>query len=325
MEMIEGTETKGHVLPYIPTDLAIIIPTKNRPNEVHMLLQSITELDCEVGRIIVVASGQDIRAVVMAFAEKLPVEYFTSGPGQIMQRNKGIALLDHSTRLVATIDDDVVFYNNAVSEMIRFWNFVEPETAGIGFNIVNQPGHNHTWLRGLFGVSRPEPGKVLKCGRNTGILNIKQNIKTEWLNGGGTTWRQNILQKNPHKAIKSNWAIFEDLIFSYPLGKKYPLYICYNSQIEIDNIVNQKESKLISMYRGKTQFLWGLYFVNTNSDLSLIMHFYSEFLHLITILIKGLKNSNKFFWGVGMLMGALLSLQILIRNKTILNILEENT
>ena len=34
-----------------------------------------------------------------------------------------------------------------------FWNSVEPQTAGVGFNIVNQKGHKHDWLRGLLGVS----------------------------------------------------------------------------------------------------------------------------------------------------------------------------
>jgi len=323
--MIQGAKTNGHVYPYITTDLAIIIPTKNRPNEVNMLLQSITELDCEVGRIIVVASGHDISTEVLAYSDKLPVEYLTSEPGQIMQRNMGIALLDHSTRLVATIDDDVIFYKDSVSEMIRFWNLVEPETAGIGFNIVNQSEHNHNWLRGFFGISSLEAGKVLKCGRSTGILNIKQNIKTEWLNGGGTTWRQNILQNNTHKVIKSNWAVFEDVIFSYPIGKKYPLYVCSKSKIEIDIIKKNKDSKMDSIYRGKTQFLWKLYFVTNNLDLSLIMHFYSEFLHIMILFIKSFKNSNKIFWGFGILIGIVLSLKILVGNKTIINLLEENT
>ena len=43
---------------YDSKDLAIIIPTKDRPKEVKRLLKSICELDCRVGRIIVVASGR---------------------------------------------------------------------------------------------------------------------------------------------------------------------------------------------------------------------------------------------------------------------------
>ena len=56
---------------YVSKDLAIIIPTKDRPKEVGRLLQSIKELDCEVGRVIVVYSGQDISDVVIEFSKIL--------------------------------------------------------------------------------------------------------------------------------------------------------------------------------------------------------------------------------------------------------------
>ena len=137
------------------------------------------------------------------------------------QRNKGIALLDKSTRLVATMDDDAVFHKDAVSEMIKFWNKVEIETAGVGFNIVNVIGHKHNWLRGLLGISAPEPGKVLKSGNTTSICNVKESIKCEWLNGGGTVWRQDVLKKYPHDEIKSGWAVCEDIIFSYPKSYRF--------------------------------------------------------------------------------------------------------
>ena len=162
---------------YVSKDLAIIIPTNNRPKEVARLLQSIKELDCEVRRVIVVASGQDISDVIMKFPEYIPLEYYSSEPGQIRQRNKGIALLDKSPRLVATMDDDSVFHKDAVSEMIKFWNNVETETAGVGFNIVNLNGHKHNWFRGLLCISAPEAGKVLKSGNTTSICNVKESIR----------------------------------------------------------------------------------------------------------------------------------------------------
>ena len=238
-EVNDNKNTRTH---YVSKDLVIIIPTKDRPKEVCRLLQSIKELDCEVGRVIVVASGQDISDVVIEFSKILPVEYYSSESGQIKQRNKGISLLNDSTKLVATIDDDAFFYKTAVSEMILFWNSVETETAGVGFNIVNQKGHKHNWLRGLLGVSVPEPGRVLKSGNSTSISNVKESIRSEWLNGGGTVWRQEILLKYPHAEIKSNWAVCEDLIYSYPKSKKYPLYVCCNSKINIEDVAMLREN-----------------------------------------------------------------------------------
>jgi len=323
--MTDKLKNNTETLPYFSKDLAIIIPTKDRPKEVRRLLKSITELDCKVGRIIVIASGQDIQDVVMTFVDQIPVEYYSSQPGQIKQRNKGIALLDESTKLVATKDDDAVFHKTAISEMIKFWNSIEADTAGVGFNIVNQPGHSHTWLKGVFGVSVPEPGKVLKSGFSTAITNVKQNIRSEWLNGGATVWRQDILKNHPHHEINSQWASFEDLIFSYPIGKKYPLYISKNAQIKIDSIYSCTLNAKTLIYRGKTNFIWGTYFVTKNSDMSIFGYIYYKLLQLIITLIKGVNNKHKLFEGIGIIHGFVLVLPALIANKNFTEIIEDNT
>ena len=44
---------------YKTTDLAVIIPTKDRPVQVKRHLQNLVGQNCEVGRVIVVVSGQD--------------------------------------------------------------------------------------------------------------------------------------------------------------------------------------------------------------------------------------------------------------------------
>jgi len=308
---IEKSSTKL----YVSTDLAVIIPTKDRPREVSRLLQSISELNCKVGRIIVIASGQDIRDQVMFFMDRIPVEYCSSEPGQIKQRNKGISLLDDSTKLVATMDDDAVFHKDAVSEMIQFWNSIPSETAGVGFNIVNQPANRHTWLRGLCGVSVPEAGKVLKSGVCTPIKNIDHNIRTEWLNGGATVWSQEILRNYEHNEINSKWAVFEDLIFSYPIGKKYPIYVCKSSNVKIDESFYNKDDIFTSIYKGKTLFIWGYYFVSLNSNLSIRQYLFYHFFHIILKIIRT-RNKEVLFEGIGALYGSILVLKGLLFNDS---------
>ena len=91
--MIKGKKT------YTGKDLAFIIPTKDRPEKVRNLLQSIAKQGIPCCRIILVDSGSSIKNIVDAFSERLPVEYYRCDPpGQIRQRNMGIALLDGSTR-----------------------------------------------------------------------------------------------------------------------------------------------------------------------------------------------------------------------------------
>jgi hypothetical protein len=223
------------------------------------------------------------------------------------------------------MDDDAVFHKTSITEMINFWNNVETETAGVGFNIVNQVGHQHTWLRGIFGVSVPEPGRVLKNGLNISISNVKHDIRSEWLTGGATTWRQDILQNYPHEEICSKWAFSEDLIFSYPIGKIYPLYISKDANVEIDNLISYTENAKTLIYKGKTQFIWGAYFVVRNLEMSTLSFMYRETLYLITTLLKGTINKKYFFKGIGIFQGFLIVIPALIAKNKFTILIEKYT
>ena len=149
---------------YTAQDLAFIIPTKNRPDEIKRLLDSILDLDCTVGRIIIVSSGIDLTHTIEPYLKDLNnLLLISSGPGQIKQRNLGIELLDHNTRLVATLDDDVVLSTDCVSKIISFWNTAPSNTAGVGFNISNYPSHKSSFFQNTIGFNSSNPGRVLHC------------------------------------------------------------------------------------------------------------------------------------------------------------------
>ena len=61
---------------YKTTDLAVIIPTRNRPFQVKLHLQSLVEQDCEIGKVIVVASGKDIKDIITQFENKVYMQFF---------------------------------------------------------------------------------------------------------------------------------------------------------------------------------------------------------------------------------------------------------
>ena len=273
---------------YTPFDLAIITPTKNRPLHIQRLLTSIINLDCAVGRIIIVSTGEDLTDIIKPFLKDLNnISYIASEPGQIFQRNRGIELLDESTKLVATLDDDVVLSNDCVSKIIEFLNSAPPDTAGAGFNISNHPSHKSSFLQNLIGLNSPYSGRVLKSGINTAITNIEVSIETQWLNGGATVWKQDILKSYKHFEINSRWAICEDLIYSYPLGKLYPLYVCSDAKISCD-LPSHQNSLPIHFQRSLTLVLWHFYFVSQNTDLSKIRFFFFYFIKLIHLIFSSI-------------------------------------
>lgn len=257
---------------YKTTDLAIIIPTKDRPVQVKRHLQSLVDQNCELGRVIVVASGQDIKNIVLGFADSLPVEYYYSEPGQIRQRSLGISKLDEKIKLVASMDDDITYESEAINSMVSFWNTTNAETAGVGFNIIETKGHCYSWIKGLIGFDSKEEGKVLKNGSNLSLRNIDQTIFPQYLNGGSTVWKKSILQKFPHHSILSKRAFNEDVIYSYPIWKKgYEMIVYHGACVRMEEIpgsfsMNKYKDKY---YMAKASVFWRYLLVIQNKNLSI--------------------------------------------------------
>ena len=259
---------------YTAQQICVLVPTKDRPEHVKNLLKSIADQDERVGRIIMVATGENIQATVEEFSNVLPIEYFhTSQSGQIRQRNMGIQKLDDRTCLVACLDDDIVLGPGAIKEMIQFWNSTPEDTGGVGFNItngINTPPH---LLYQLLLVDHRLPGRVLPSGNQSSISHLQTNIRSQWLAGGTTVWRQDILVNNRHKEIDTKWAIAEDLIFSYPVGKVFPLYVCASATVSHNHYPYDGQDNQWHFLYGRTQSLWVYHFVRSNRELSKTLFF----------------------------------------------------
>jgi len=190
---------------YTGEDLALIIPTKDRPEKMVNLLDSISAQGVACGRIIVVDGGKSIRGIVESYRDKIPVEYHECRPpAQIRQRNMAISLLEGSTPLVGLFDDDIVLEEGALEAMINFWNQCTSDTAGVSFNVVNNPPYTYSLPRAFFGMSAKAQGKVLRSGYNIALSPAENNLRSEWLNGGSTVWRQKILLNFKNQEINSS-------------------------------------------------------------------------------------------------------------------------
>jgi len=285
----------------------VLVPTKDRPDQIKSLLQSLADQEEQAGRIIIVASGQDINQTVNEFSGTLPIDYVhTLETGQIRQRNIGIRKLDARTPLVASIDDDIVFDPWAIKEIVRFWNHAPADTAGVGFNIVNGPSSRSSKLAKLLLLNHPEPGRVLISGVTTPISNLHHDIRSQWLNGGSTVWRQDILVNHPHKEINTKWAIGEDLIFSYPIGKEYPLFVCSRATVVHNHNPYSSEDPKWHFFHGRTQTLWVYNFVDSNKELSKTLFFTTLFFRLLAKSIYGLIAKRPYLVGFSLGGGAAL-------------------
>jgi glycosyltransferase involved in cell wall biosynthesis len=292
--------------PYMSRHLAVLVPTKDRPQKMRELLTSLAAQTAPVGRIIIVDGGASVRDVVMEFADRLPVEHhLCQPPGQIRQRNLGISLLHDRTPLVASLDDDIVLESDAVASMIAFWNRAEPETAGVSFNIINGPSEQRSWIRERFFVTAGVPGRVLPSGLTSSNCAVITDVRAQWLCGGATVWKLDILRGSTHREIQAKWAIAEDAIFSYPIGKRFPLYVCAAARVRHEHVFDYRV-KTPHRFHGYTQTTWVFYFVRNNPDLSSAAFFWMVVGTALGRVLGGvlMRDTGRLQFAVGQLHGA---------------------
>jgi glycosyltransferase involved in cell wall biosynthesis len=279
---------------YTSRHVAFIIPTKDRPGKLSNLLDSLAGQTLPCGRVIIVDGGESIQAIAAAYADRLSIEHYEcKPPGQIRQRNAGISKLNSSTQLVGFLDDDLVLEPDALEKMLCLWNRVEPETAGIGFNLTNAPPLPWPSLLSFALMNSSTPGRVLSSGFACRIFNPPCNIRTQWLGGGYTLWRRQILLEFPQDALKTHWAIGEDLRFSYPIGKKYPLYVCAGAKVRHEHVYDQAPASTVYRYRGRKETLGLFYFVETNPELSRLACLWMQTATAFLRALDGCLNSSR--------------------------------
>ncbi len=306
-------------------DFAFIVPTKDRPQKVRNLLESLKNQEVSAGRIIIIDGGESIKEIVLSFKDSLPIEYYSCHPpGQIRQRNQGISMIDDRTPLVGFLDDDIELEPGALEAILNHWNRSEPNTAGISFNIVNNKPLGLSFWGGLIGMGKSKQGRVLRSGYNVAISPVESDLKAQWLCGGATIWKKEIVETNTHREISSKWAISEDVIFSYPIGKNYPLYVCADAKVRHEHVFDHKVKKK-HRYYGRTLSLWRLYFVTSHKELSRISFFLMLSGEVFARMAVGIftLNFDHVQYALGQVQGAAIGIKSMIQGRALIEIINE--
>jgi len=274
--------------------LGLVIPTRNNPKKLESTLAGLATQQAGNLRIVVVSSGESVSQTIALFESHLKIDHVHSDrPGQIYQRNIGIAKLQREgARYIGFWDDDVVPLPNCLLSITKF---IEEKTAeglvdfGVGLNITNELALNDapfSNLQRLLGRVGSRPGQVTVTGMNSSIAQLSSNINTEWLGGGYTIWSANILKLYPQKPMNTLHAAGEDLIYSYPTGKVFPLFVCADAKV-IHNS-DRRETWETAKFREERATVARLYFCSQHEELSTTLYTLSEITYrLIFLLIPG--------------------------------------
>ncbi len=98
--------------------IAFIVPTRNRPDLLTKLLQSLQEQTVEANQVIVVdGSDQPVEPEIKQFLSPTVSYLRVFSPSLTKQRNEGIKALHEDITLVGYLDDDIVLERDAVEDI----------------------------------------------------------------------------------------------------------------------------------------------------------------------------------------------------------------
>ncbi|MEM2704221.1 MAG: glycosyltransferase family 2 protein [Candidatus Bathyarchaeia archaeon] len=283
--------------------VSIIIPTRNRPDDLRRLLDSIIAQTILPDEVIIVDDSEDNRTrdLVVIYRNKFSlkgvnVKYIRGGEqGVAQKRNIGVS---HSTGSICFfIDDDMILDKKYVEKILEVYA-TYPNALGVAGHIVNF--NLDVSLKSKFSRVMGRLLLIFNCAQDTckvrpiGITYpypLTKIINCEWLNAGSVSYRKKVFDEFKWDENLKTYSISEDKDLSYRIYQRYPNSLFMTPYAKIFHTVSPaaRFPKEYVIYMGVAHTVYV---------------FYKNFK-------QTLKNNIVFFWGL--LFGHLLS-QILTRN-----------
>ena len=286
--------------PISAKNVAIICPTKNQPDKVLRLLRTIARLEEKPRQVIIADGGHNLQPTLTAFIEQLNlICLYCPELGQVLQRNHAHKYLDSDIQLVLHLDDDITLDRDSLKKMIVFWNKESKNQAaplaGASFNIKDAPQPQSSAFRKMFFLQTKPAGHVSIAGYAASVTSIETNLQTSWLLGGATAWSRDVIEKHQHPInFPTRWAVCEDLIYSYPLGREYRLMVAADANAYHNETYSDMSFRQ-GIFYGLSGAIMRYHFVRQNPDLKTWAFFWMNFGLVLGNLFKGIINGPRHF------------------------------
>jgi len=268
---------------------AILIPTRNRPKELSILLRSIQKSTRLPEQVVVIASGQNVAHILDEFSKSLEITYLhTEVTGQIAQKRLGVELVSKEVEWCLFLDDDLILGESAIDLALSVArSYKKRDIIGIGLSLppssrsLNAPKLNKKLLK-LLKLSSSQPGRVLESGHATSYLQETSVTETQWLNGA-SMWKLEHAKNYGIDLPSTPYAACEDLIFSYPLSKQGTLIYVPESKLRFQE---SQLSDFDSFEVLRAASYWRYYFISKNQGLSFRWFFLSQIIRSLYAIKK---------------------------------------
>lgn len=264
--------------------LAILIPTKDRPQDLGDFLLSLEKQDIQPDQVIIIDGGDIPINNILEKFKNLNITYVKVFPPSLTtQRNTGLKLLNDDIEIVGFFDDDIVLYPKILGNILKIIEG-NSDIGGVTCNNISHPRAKVSLLEKIFMLGSDVPGIVLKSGYQSKICSVDKDYQTKWVMGGATFWKRKVINEFKFDEWYAGYGFGEDLDYSYPVGKMYKLFVLKDAKCEhrTKPITLEYEYPL-----GKMQVINRVYFVKKHKELSLICCYWACFGLLLKNLFLG--------------------------------------
>ena len=249
-----------------PFSLALIVPTKDRPELLARLLASVARQSVRPAQVIVVDGGTvSVEPVVRACG--LPARYLRALPPSLTrQKNQGIDALPPHAAFVGFLDDDLVLEDGALAAMAAFWAQADAAVGGAGLTNVLMKPRRGVWVKRLFALDGPDDGRVLCSGYNTSVRPQPDVYATQWLPGGASIWRREVVEQFRFDEWFTGYSYLEDVDYSLRVGRRYACMMIPEARMQHES---QPMSRRQHVRFGAWQVTNRLYLVRKHPECSI--------------------------------------------------------
>ncbi len=297
--------------------IAFIIPTRNRLELLTQLLKSLQNQTVQADQVIVVdGSDEPLEPSIREFLSPTVECVRVFPPGLTKQRNAGIKALNDDITLAGYLDDDIILDNDAIEAMLYYWEECPDDVGGSSFHITNNelasplvriPGK---LLGKLFWCDDFSQGKVLRSGFATPVIPVLKNTYTEWLCGGATVWKREILEDSKYDEKLGGSSYVEDIDFSFRAAKHYRLVVIQGAKVQhFPPPFNPRKS--YSM--GRMNVHHHYHFVKKNPELSVPLFCWAIIGESIILLFASVPKRSSY--GIYKALGNIIGLFDMMRGK----------
>jgi len=275
---------------------SLIIPTRNRHDNLYNTLSRLKELKLKFNEILVIDSYEKYKKKIIKICKNFNAKIYFSKPSSALQRNIGLRKVSNKSKYVMFLDDDIIFFEDSflkMNETIKKFKKIKNYIAGYGFNYIDLNNFDYlsfikkNFFSKMLNIYSDEEGKVMRNGWHTKISNVKKNKFVEWLHTAATVYELKKISGIEFDESLGQYSYLEDLDFSYRVNSKFHLYLVSKAKFLHPNNINRS-----GFVFGKLEIMNRYKFVRKN-NLDLKLFYFSSLVRLLISLSGILKFDFK--------------------------------